>query len=127
MTCPDCGGVLGKVDASGPLRFRCRVGHAFTGRVLLNKQEGDVDEAVRVALRIIEERAELVARMGQEAAEIGRPGMAELYERRATEYRRQAETLRRAVLRGIIEAGDQTDSEEAAALEVHGSPDESEL
>mgnify|MGYP001049595516 CR=1 FL=1 len=126
LTCPDCGGVMSQVESSGPLRFRCRVGHAMTGGALLSKQEGDVDEAVRVALRIIEERAELIARMGREAAEVGRPNMADLYERRSLEYHRQAETLRRALVQ-IMASDGESEGNDPAALEVHGASDDSEL
>lgn len=104
ITCPDCGGVLSEVNGSRPLRFRCQVGHAYTSKVLAQQQEGSVDEAMRVALRIIEERAELVGRMGRDAAEVGRTSMADMYQERATEYRRYAETLRSAVLQSL-EAG----------------------
>lgn len=103
LTCPDCGGVLSQVNAARPLRFRCQVGHSYTSKTLLHEKEGSVDEAVRVALRIVEERAELVSRMGKDAAEAGRTGMAEMYDGRAAEYRRYAETLRAAVLKTIAE------------------------
>jgi two-component system chemotaxis response regulator CheB len=95
LTCPACGGVLSKVRSGGPLRFRCQVGHAYTADALAKEQEGRVDEA----LRIIEERAELVTRMAEEGRESGRRSVAQLYDERAREYRRYADTLRQAVLR----------------------------
>jgi two-component system, chemotaxis family, protein-glutamate methylesterase/glutaminase len=98
ITCPDCGGVLSELRHDRPLRFRCQVGHAFTGKTLLEHQEGLVDEAMRVALRIVEERAALVAKMGQEARQAGRMSLAEVHEERAVEYKEQAEILREAIL-----------------------------
>lgn len=98
ITCPSCGGVLSRLKSGKPLRFRCQVGHAYTADVLAKEQEGRVDEALRVALRIIEERAELVTRMGEEGRLSGRRAVAEMYEDRAREYRRYADTLRQAVL-----------------------------
>lgn len=98
ITCPDCGGVLSEIREDRPLRFRCQVGHAFTGKMLLEHQEGLVDEAMRVALRIVEERAALVAKMGREAREAGRRSTAEMHESRAVEYKEQAEILRKAIL-----------------------------
>ncbi len=98
ITCPDCGGVLSEIREGRPLQFRCQVGHAFTGKTLLERQEGLVDEAMRVALRIVEERAALVAKMGQEARQAGRLSMAEMHENRAIGYKEQAEILRRAIL-----------------------------
>lgn len=38
FACPDCGGVLWEIEDSGFLRFRCRVGHAFTARHLGTEQ-----------------------------------------------------------------------------------------
>ncbi|WP_315925618.1 chemotaxis protein CheB [Mesorhizobium sp. SP-1A] len=98
FTCPDCGGVLSEIEKSKPPRFRCQVGHAYSGRVLLSQQESQVDEAMRIALRIIEERAALVTRMGKDAAAVGRIGIAEMYEKRAAEYRAHAEIIRSTVL-----------------------------
>lgn len=101
LTCPGCGGVLSKLKLGSPLRFRCQVGHAYAADVVAKEQEGRVDEALRVALRIIEERAELVARMAEDGRQTGRRAVAEMYDARAAEYREYAETIRRAVLEGL--------------------------
>jgi two-component system chemotaxis response regulator CheB len=98
LTCPHCGGVLSAVRDARPVRFRCQVGHALTGEVLAKEQESAVDEALRIALRVIEERAELVKRLAQDGHRSGRSAVAELYESRAAEYRANAETIRRAIL-----------------------------
>jgi hypothetical protein len=55
LSCPACGGVLSQIKHGSPLRFRCQVEHAFTAEVLAADQEGSLDEAVRMALRIVEE------------------------------------------------------------------------
>ncbi|HEY7382226.1 MAG TPA: chemotaxis protein CheB [Beijerinckiaceae bacterium] len=112
LTCPSCGGVLSKVHGS-PLRFRCQVGHAYSADVLGKEQESRVDEAMRVALRIIEERAELVARMGAEGLQTGRRAVAEMYQERAEEYRRYADTLRQAMLRSFEQPVDPDDGPES--------------
>jgi two-component system, chemotaxis family, protein-glutamate methylesterase/glutaminase len=101
ITCPGCGGVLSVLKAEHPLRFRCQVGHAYTADALAKEQEGRVDEALRVALRIIEERAELVHRMAEDARHRGRPTVAETYDTRAIEYRGYADMIRRAVLNSL--------------------------
>ena len=101
LTCPACHGVLSKMREMGPLRFRCQVGHGYTADALAKEQEDKVDEAMRVALRIIEERAELVHRMAEDGRLSGRRAVAEMYDARALEYRVHAETIRRAVLRSF--------------------------
>jgi two-component system chemotaxis response regulator CheB len=116
ITCPDCGGVLSEVRGSGPVRFRCQVGHAFTGRALLECQEGLVDEAMRVALRIIEERASLVTRMSRDASQAGRTSMAEMYDRRAKEYQDHVDVLRKAIMTSM-NLGEPSDPPESVATE----------
>ncbi|QIO33424.1 chemotaxis protein CheB [Bradyrhizobium sp. 1(2017)] len=101
LTCPGCGGVMSQVKESRPLRFRCQVGHAYTADALAKEQEGRVDEALRVALRIIEERAELVHRMASDGRRSGRAAVAEMYEARAAEYREYADMIRRVVLQSL--------------------------
>jgi two-component system chemotaxis response regulator CheB len=98
LTCPACGGVLSRMRAGNPMRYRCQVGHAYSADILAKEQEGRVDEALRVGLRIIEERAELVTRMAEEGRRTGRRAVAEMYDERAQEYRRHADTLRKAAL-----------------------------
>jgi two-component system chemotaxis response regulator CheB len=101
LTCPSCGGVLSKVKEHYPLRFRCQVGHAFTADVLAKEQEGRVDEALRVALRIIEERAELVHRMAEDGELSGRVAVARMCAARAKEYRNYADMIRRVILNSL--------------------------
>jgi two-component system chemotaxis response regulator CheB len=101
LTCPSCGGVLSKVKMGQPLRFRCQVGHAYTADVLAKEQESKVDEALRVALRIIEERAELVTRMAEDGRQSGRAAVARMYDARAAEYREYADMIRRVMLQSL--------------------------
>jgi two-component system chemotaxis response regulator CheB len=99
LTCPHCQGVLSEISHSTPLRFRCQTGHAFTAEAVDHAQQKSVDEAVFVALRVMEERLSLVSRMAREARDQGRSALAELYEARAEEYGRYAATLREAAAR----------------------------
>ncbi|MFC0407709.1 chemotaxis protein CheB [Roseomonas elaeocarpi] len=101
LTCPHCLGVMSQMRQPRPLRFRCQVGHAMTAEAMAQEQEGTVDEAMRVALRVIEERAELVSKMAEDSREADRGTIAETYAERAAEYRRQADILRRAVIHSM--------------------------
>ncbi|WP_426954456.1 chemotaxis protein CheB [Muricoccus radiodurans] len=96
LTCPHCQGVLSEMKVGGPLRYRCQIGHAFTAEAVVAAQEEGVGEAVRIAMRMMEERVELVTRMARDARGAGRTAVAELYEARAAEYAGYAATLRRA-------------------------------
>lgn len=62
FNCPDCGGVLWKVQ-DGSLRFRCHVGHAFTGGELADAQSEKIQETLWVSLRMFEERKNLLQTM----------------------------------------------------------------
>lgn len=97
LTCPDCQGVLSEVRGAQPLRFRCQIGHAFTAESLAERDER-LNQALAVAMRVMEERLELVARMARDARNTGRTAVAELYEARAVEYESYAVTLRDAAL-----------------------------
>jgi two-component system, chemotaxis family, protein-glutamate methylesterase/glutaminase len=97
LTCPDCGGVLSEVRGEKPLRYRCQVGHAQTAEVI-SSQSHRVHDALGVAMRVMEERVELVSRMARDARESGRKAVAELYEDRAAEYGHYAQTLRQAAV-----------------------------
>lgn len=98
LSCPACSGVLSQVRNDVPLRYRCQVGHGYTALALDAVQQNDLDEAIRVALRIVEERAVLSERMAAEARSTGREQSARTFQERANEMRTYAETLRRAAL-----------------------------
>lgn len=97
LSCPDCHGVLSEIEDASPLRYRCQIGHAYSAEVLAANGE-EVDEAIRIAMRVMEERVTLVERMAVDARRTGRAAVAELYEARAVEYRRYATTLRDAAM-----------------------------
>lgn len=101
LTCPNCHGVVSEYREGRPLRYRCQVGHALSAEVLLKEHDPAVEEALRSALRIMEERAELVDRMARDARQRGRTAVAELYEARSQEYESHVRALRSAVMAGL--------------------------
>jgi two-component system chemotaxis response regulator CheB len=105
LSCPSCGGVLSVMNDDNPLRLRCQVGHGFTAKALAAEQEGSTDEALRVALRIVEERATLATRMAKDDRLKGRTGSAELLEARVGELRIHAETIRETLIREAAHGG----------------------
>jgi two-component system chemotaxis response regulator CheB len=97
MSCPDCGGVLSQVRRGPPLRFRCQIGHAYTAETLVAEKDGTVEEAMRVAMRIMEERAVLSRKMAEEARLSGRPAAAASFEQRLDQIDAYIAILRRAI------------------------------
>ena len=97
ISCPDCHGVLSEVRGSNPLRYRCQIGHAYTAGALMSRSD-KMNEAIRIALRVMEERVTLVERMAADARCTGRTAVADLYEARVEEYQRYATTLQEAAI-----------------------------
>jgi two-component system, chemotaxis family, protein-glutamate methylesterase/glutaminase len=63
FNCPNCGGVLWEVAKGGVLRYRCHTGHAYTSSVLLAEQTDKIEETLWIALRMFEERRNLLTTM----------------------------------------------------------------
>jgi two-component system chemotaxis response regulator CheB len=96
-SCPDCGGVLNELGEDAALRFRCRVGHAYSAGSLLQHQAGTVEDALWTAMRALEEREEISNRLADEAGTAGRDWSRMHFRRRADEARASAEVLRRVL------------------------------
>lgn len=60
FNCPGCGGVLWKMSKGGLDRFRCHTGHAYTSAALLAEQTKKIEETLWTALRMFEERKNLL-------------------------------------------------------------------
>ena len=65
--CPNCGGVLWEIDTAGEKRYRCHTGHSFTGSVLLASQSEKIEEMLWIALRMFEERRNLLTSIAKTA------------------------------------------------------------
>ncbi len=68
-SCPECGGVLREIQDGKLLRFRCRVGHAFSAENVLAEQSEALDKALWVAMRTLEEKVELLQRLAGQVRE----------------------------------------------------------
>lgn len=96
-TCPECGGVL-REEADGELlRFRSHVGHSFSSESMLDLQSDSVETALWTALRVLEERAELLRQLARRQRERGSEYVARGFERRAERVTTRADVLRQAI------------------------------
>jgi len=103
FACPDCGGVLWEIEQNGFLRFRCRVGHAFTAQHLGVEQRQAVETALWEALRALEESASLYRRMAGRARASHHELPARLYQERASDTESNSKILRDFLLRVNLE------------------------
>lgn len=90
------------------------------------ESEGAVDETLRVALRIIEERVTLSDKMAQDAHRSGFAAAAAANRRRANEGREYAETLRRAIIGSAPEATAGKLEDASLAVAKHPDPTDPE-
>jgi two-component system chemotaxis response regulator CheB len=106
FSCPDCSGVLWEIHDGDLVRYRCRVGHAWSADSLLGQQAEQLDSALWMALRGLEEKAALARTLAGRARDRGSPLMAQRYDEQATEATRAAETLRSMLARHVGSADD---------------------
>ena len=97
FSCPECHGVLWEID-DDIVRFRCRVGHAYSPETLLAQQSNSVDVALWAGLRALEENAALMSRMAKKMRDQGNARSAGRFDEQAEGSLGRAETLRRLIL-----------------------------
>ncbi|HVE80271.1 MAG TPA: chemotaxis protein CheB [Gemmatimonadaceae bacterium] len=99
--CPDCGGALWELREGELVRFRCRVGHAWSGDSLLAEQRGGLETALWTALRALEENASLALRLLERAKKRGQPIMVARMTEQGATARTRAELIRRVLAEGF--------------------------
>lgn len=66
FTCPDCGGSLWHIREHGLDRYRCYTGHTYTEKDLTIKLSEKSEESLWVAIRLMEERRNLLLKMADD-------------------------------------------------------------
>lgn len=94
------------------LRFRCRVGHAYSTDSLLAEQSEALEDALWSALRALEESGALVHRMARRARENNQHLIATRYEERARSTQQQAELIQQVLLKGMSNNPDKSAPQE---------------
>ncbi|TSE00940.1 chemotaxis protein CheB [Skermania sp. ID1734] len=89
FSCPDCGGTLMTLSRGS---FRCRIGHGWTAEALLKAQDVEVESALWVALRSLDEKAKLSETLADRAGAAG--ALGQRYAASAKEARHAAQVLR---------------------------------
>jgi two-component system, chemotaxis family, protein-glutamate methylesterase/glutaminase len=98
FSCPECNGVLWEIDDENLIRFRCRVGHAYSTESLLAVQSDSVEGAIWAGLRALEENAALMRRMSKQMRSTGNERSALKFDGQALSALQRAEVLRQLIL-----------------------------
>jgi two-component system chemotaxis response regulator CheB len=109
LTCPDCGGALWKLEQGNVLRFRCHTGHSFTADALFESSKHALEETLWVALRMMEERKNLLSSM----AVRGEGLWSAQQEERLEEIKSHINRLREFLLNGTTGATRASEQEQA--------------
>ena len=126
FACPDCGGALWELHEGELIRFRCRVGHAWSSTSLLAEQSEALETALGTALRALEERAALSERVAERLALRGHAHPAVRFREQAVESRHRAALIRQVLLNGEpkAEAAAARTTAEAEAADLEEEADE---
>jgi two-component system, chemotaxis family, protein-glutamate methylesterase/glutaminase len=93
FTCPDCNGPLWEMRDGDLLRFRCRVGHAYTPESMLDGKSEHIEEALWTAYETLRESALMMRRLMGDAQARGHAQIAARLEARAREQQQRADLV----------------------------------
>ena len=114
--CPECGGVLSERTEAGVTQWKCRVGHRYTAQSLIDAQAGDVEAALWVAVRALEDRRILLERMARQLEAVGQSRSAHSFRRRALDAHTHAGAVRGALAQAAATSLRALDEAEAAGV-----------
>jgi two-component system, chemotaxis family, protein-glutamate methylesterase/glutaminase len=96
FSCPECHGVLLRLKASNPARFRCHTGHAFTIDSLTAAVSESIDDSLWTAIRALQEGTMLLEHLAHHLRETGSGVSAELIDQIAS-IKAQSAAVRQVV------------------------------
>jgi two-component system chemotaxis response regulator CheB len=101
MSCPECHGTLWEVKDDDLVRFRCRVGHAYSDEALLVHQSEQLEAALWTALRALEEHSALARRLAARANSRGHAHSASSFTEQAMDAEHHASVIRTVLHKGV--------------------------
>jgi two-component system chemotaxis response regulator CheB len=99
LSCPECGGPLWQQEAANMERYRCRVGHAYSSDSLLSAEDEAIEASIWAAVRLLEQRANVLNTMAVKDRAANRKRMVEHHEGLARESRDHADVLRNLLVK----------------------------
>ncbi len=96
--CPDCGGGLWDITKKGGggkvVRYRCHIGHSYSEKDLVIKQGEIFESTLWVALRIMEERRNLLMKMQDDHSKRGLAIISKNYKEKADEIQGHVDKMK---------------------------------
>jgi two-component system chemotaxis response regulator CheB len=96
FTCPECNGSLWAINDGEFIRYRCHMGHAYTGEAMLEAQSDDIERLLWDVMRTHRDRANLARRLAQRERS---NEMAARMAQRAQEYEEDAKIMEKLIYR----------------------------
>ena len=104
FTCPECAGPLYEIRDGKLVRYRCRVGHAYTPDSVLAEKSEVLENALYTALNTLEESAAMAERLAARSRENEHEHAARRFEEQARSKRQQAVVIRQVLIAGAADA-----------------------
>lgn len=99
FTCPECKGVLVKINDGSTSRFRCHTGHGYTSSSLLESVMETSGNLLWQVIRSFEESVMLLDQMGTHLKESGDAAASKIYLAKAKELEKRSKAFHDAALR----------------------------
>lgn len=96
--CPECHGVLSRLQNDNIIRYRCHTGHAYSADALMASIMEKIEDSLYGAIRGMDESIMLLNYMGDHFAEGNHPKLAALYFKKANDAMERSKLVRKAAL-----------------------------
>jgi two-component system chemotaxis response regulator CheB len=94
FSCPDCGGGLWRIHEGALTRYRCHIGHAYSQDELIKLQSQQIERTLWIALRMMEERVQLLERLNESSQNKGFDTSAKVFGKKAADLQLHIQTLK---------------------------------
>jgi len=98
FTCPECSGVLARLNDGDRVRFRCHTGHAFSADSLLHALTENIEDSLWKAVRGVDESIMLLNHLGDHFSEINQGSVAAQFFRKAKDAERRNDQIRKVAI-----------------------------
>jgi two-component system chemotaxis response regulator CheB len=94
LACPECHGPLWQIPEGKLTRYQCLVGHRYSLVSLVAAHSEELESALWIALRVLEERITLQRRLAERSRDKGRSHGGQLFQDRIADNLKHAKVLR---------------------------------